>query len=97
MVPCPAVGAWHHNNKEAAELMRLLFCNYEYPPLGGGGGVVNAALARELARAHEVTVLTSRAFDLPAESVEDESARAGVAASPGCGASGCGRPQGPFK
>ncbi len=44
--------------------MRILFCNYEYPPLGGGGGVVMAALARELARRHEVTVLTSRAGDL---------------------------------
>ena len=40
--------------------MRILFCNYEYPPLGGGGGVVMAALARELARRrHAVTVLTS--------------------------------------
>ena len=43
------------------------FCNYEYPPLGGGGGVVMAALARHLARRHEVTVLTSRAGDLAAE------------------------------
>jgi glycosyltransferase involved in cell wall biosynthesis len=51
--------------------MRILFCNYEYPPLGGGGGVVMAALARELARRrHTVTVLTSRALDLPAESIE---------------------------
>ena len=50
--------------------MRILFCNYEYPPLGGGGGVVMAALARELARRHVVTVLTSRAMGLPAESVE---------------------------
>jgi glycosyltransferase involved in cell wall biosynthesis len=47
--------------------MKILFCNYEYPPLGGGGGVVMAALARELARRHSVTVLTSRAMDLPAE------------------------------
>src|SRR5262245_30794396 len=47
--------------------MRILFCNYEYPPLGGGGGVVMAALARQLARRHEVTVLTSRAGDLKAE------------------------------
>lgn len=51
--------------------MRILFCNYEYPPLGGGGGVINAWLAEELAGRHEVTVLTSRAFDLPAESVEN--------------------------
>jgi glycosyltransferase involved in cell wall biosynthesis len=47
--------------------MRILFCNYEYPPLGGGGGVVMAAMARQLARRHEVTVLTSRAGDLPPE------------------------------
>jgi len=47
------------------KLMRLLVCNFEYPPLGGGGGVVTAALVRALARRHEVTVLTSRAFDLP--------------------------------
>jgi glycosyltransferase involved in cell wall biosynthesis len=46
--------------------LRILFCNYEYPPLGGGGGVVMAALARELARRHEVTVLTSRAKSLAA-------------------------------
>jgi glycosyltransferase involved in cell wall biosynthesis len=44
--------------------LRILFCNYEYPPLGGGGGVVMASLARELARRHEVTVLTSRAQGL---------------------------------
>ncbi|HKU17124.1 MAG TPA: glycosyltransferase family 4 protein [Steroidobacteraceae bacterium] len=48
--------------------MRILFCNYEYPPLGGGGGVVMAALARQLARRHEVTVLTSRAGTLAAAS-----------------------------
>lgn len=45
--------------------MKILFCNYEYPPLGGGGGVVMAALAKHLARRHEVTVLTSRAGELP--------------------------------
>lgn len=48
--------------------MRILFCNYEYPPLGGGGGVVMAAIARELARRHDVTVLTSRAAGLDRES-----------------------------
>lgn len=50
--------------------MRILFCNYEYPPLGGGGGVMNELLAQELAKRHEVTVLTSRAFHLPATSYE---------------------------
>lgn len=49
--------------------MRILFCNYEYPPLGGGGGVINALLAEELAARHEVTVLTSQGLSLPAESV----------------------------
>lgn len=50
--------------------MKILFCNYEYPPLGGGGGVVMAGLAKQLARRHEVTVLTSRANDLPSLSTE---------------------------
>jgi len=50
--------------------VRILVCNYEYPPIGGGGGVVTAALMRELARRHEVTVLTSRALDLPALSFD---------------------------
>jgi glycosyltransferase involved in cell wall biosynthesis len=50
--------------------MRILFCNYEYPPIGGGGGVINAMLAQELATRHEVTVLTSRGLGLPSESVE---------------------------
>ncbi|MEM7127361.1 MAG: glycosyltransferase family 4 protein [Chloroflexota bacterium] len=45
--------------------MRILFCNYEYPPLGGGGGVINALLAQELAKTHEVTVLTSQGLGLP--------------------------------
>lgn len=46
--------------------MRILFCNYEYPPLGGGGGMINALLAEELAKEHEVFVLTSQALDQPA-------------------------------
>jgi glycosyltransferase involved in cell wall biosynthesis len=52
--------------------MQILFCNYEYPPIGGGGGVVMAAVASELARrGHEITVLTSCAFGLPADNMED--------------------------
>jgi glycosyltransferase involved in cell wall biosynthesis len=46
-------------------VLRILFVNYEYPPLGGGGGIVNAWLAEELAMRHDVTVLTSKAFNLP--------------------------------
>ncbi|MDH3663957.1 MAG: glycosyltransferase family 4 protein [Alphaproteobacteria bacterium] len=51
--------------------MNILICNYEYPPLGGGGGVVTAQLVEQLAKRHEVTVLTSRAFDLPEQSREN--------------------------
>jgi glycosyltransferase involved in cell wall biosynthesis len=50
--------------------LKILFCNYEYPPRGGGGGVVMSALARELARRHEVTVLTSQALGLVGANVE---------------------------
>lgn len=38
----------------------MLLCNYEYPPLGGGGGVATLLLAEELAQRHQVTVLTSQ-------------------------------------
>ena len=42
--------------------MNMLMINYEYPPLGGGGGVFNKQLAEELAGKNSVTVITSR-FD----------------------------------
>jgi glycosyltransferase involved in cell wall biosynthesis len=50
--------------------VRILFCNFEYPPLGGGGGVINALLAEELATRHDVTVLTSQGPGLAVESRE---------------------------
>jgi glycosyltransferase involved in cell wall biosynthesis len=46
--------------------MRILLVNYEYPPLGGGGGIAMMEIARELARRHEVHVLTSRTSELDA-------------------------------
>jgi glycosyltransferase involved in cell wall biosynthesis/SAM-dependent methyltransferase len=45
--------------------MKILMLNYEYPPLGGGGGVAHQHIAEELASRHDVTVLTSRATALP--------------------------------
>jgi glycosyltransferase involved in cell wall biosynthesis len=52
--------------------VRILSLTYEYPPIGGGGSVVAAAVNEELVRlGHEVTVLTSRMKGLPAsETVE---------------------------
>ena len=49
--------------------MRILFCNYEYPPLGGGGGVINKLVAEELAKQHEVSVLTSQGMGLSDEEI----------------------------
>lgn len=46
--------------------MNILMFNYEYPPLGGGGGVVHQAVAEVLARDHRVCVITSAYRDLPA-------------------------------
>jgi glycosyltransferase involved in cell wall biosynthesis len=41
--------------------MRILIVNYEFPPIGGGGGRASYHLARELVRhGHRVDVLTSR-------------------------------------
>jgi glycosyltransferase involved in cell wall biosynthesis len=51
--------------------MKILYVNFEYPPLGGGGGVINAQLAEEIAERHEVFVLTSQACGLPEESIEN--------------------------
>jgi glycosyltransferase involved in cell wall biosynthesis len=45
--------------------LKILMLNYEYPPLGGGGGVIHRHIAEELATRHDVTVLTSRARSLP--------------------------------
>ena len=51
--------------------MRILICNFEYPPLGGGGGVATEILARHLAKDHKVVVLTSGGPSLPSEAIEN--------------------------
>ncbi len=51
---------------EESTRVKILVVNYEYPPVGGGGGRVAAQVAVELARrGHEVRVQTSRTGDLP--------------------------------
>lgn len=40
--------------------MRILILNYEYPPIGGGGGAISEAIAKGLARnGHTITVVTT--------------------------------------
>jgi len=46
--------------------MRILMINYEFPPVGGGGGNVTYFIARNLARGgHHVRVITSQFKALP--------------------------------
>ncbi len=45
--------------------MRILIINYEFPPIGGGGGTASLQAAARLSEKHAVKVLTSRYADLP--------------------------------
>lgn len=52
--------------------MRILVLIHEYPPIGGGGGRVARDLCQDYARmGHEVTVLTARLDDQPAQEIEN--------------------------
>lgn len=51
---------------------RILFINYEYPPVGGGGGNAMRHIAREMARrGHMPFVLTAAQGHLPPIAIED--------------------------
>jgi len=52
--------------------VKILVLNYEYPPIGGGGGRVSQDLGRQLARrGRQITVLTSHIRGLPREDWDD--------------------------
>lgn len=52
--------------------MKILVLNYEFPPVGGGGGRASADLAKALAsRGHEVQVITSRMRGLERREAKD--------------------------
>lgn len=51
--------------------MKILICNYEYPPIGGGGGVTTQRLAEELVKRHFVTVITSAFGKLPKHEIQN--------------------------
>jgi len=52
--------------------MRILVLNYEFPPIGGGGGRFSADLCRHLARfGHDLRVQTSYFRGLPCQEVQE--------------------------
>ena len=57
---------------ERGRPLNILTFNYEYPPLGGGGGVFHEVLAEELAKHHHVAVITSAFGDLPSFEMRGE-------------------------
>jgi len=46
--------------------MKILMINYEFPPIGGGGGNVTYFISKNLAQqGHDVHVITSKFKSLP--------------------------------
>jgi glycosyltransferase involved in cell wall biosynthesis len=44
---------------------KIVILNYEFPPIGGGGGVVSKKIAEKLVEEYEISIITSSYKDLP--------------------------------
>ncbi len=53
------------NSTDAKDTLKILIINYEFPPLGGGGGVATLDLAVEWVKSARVDVITSWFTGLP--------------------------------
>lgn len=52
--------------------LRILVINYEYPPIGGGGGIICSQLCKHLSRlGHRIDVITMAYKELPREEIRD--------------------------
>lgn len=59
-------------NAAPQRALHFVFCNYEFPPVGGGGGTCSKYLAKELARlGHRVEVVTAAFAELPKDGTQD--------------------------
>ena len=51
--------------------MKILVLNYEYPPVGGGAGVISKHIAEGLAQhGNDIHVVTVKHGNLPKETIE---------------------------
>src|SRR5688500_2172334 len=50
--------------------MKILIINFEYPPLGGGGGVATQQWAQALAMRHTIDIITTHMHGLPRREVQ---------------------------
>jgi len=61
-----------HKGAALEDPLRILVLNYEYPPLGGGGGSFAAALCAQLVKmGHSIRVVTGHGRGLPRVEVRD--------------------------
>lgn len=66
------MGQRHHGQTELpSRRLNILSFDYEYPPVGGGGGVFHEQISVEMAKRHRVTVVTSGFRGLKRHEIRD--------------------------